>query len=406
MAAAEPDFRDYGLHPDMAAAAAPRDRVRCYLSTARVVGQWLSTLLILAVVFGLAFVFGRFLPSPINVVAVGSWLLPAMIGVRWVLKRSYGSVELDGDRLTLQHLYTRSTVERSVDEIDRITAIAMSGGEASAAITNKMLGRIRAYDVHFRDDKTPLRISRADPAMTNARELLEGIVQRMLRHAELEVEVVPFEGRPYVKSIRRTDRELPAEPSVNRPVYLILAIAAGLLVGPICAFWGAQEEERHRIGSVPPHVITLADLVRNGHGGNRHVTVTNYIPHGYASEEKNGSWTNVTVALYPDDVPLQQQRTIPAVLRIKNIGKEANMIAKLRPGRVTGICSESRRKSWGSTLGPTLVNANEGRELAEAWDIDEMTTAPSATFVSTLYSIAYVGFGLAVLLSTAILFRK
>jgi hypothetical protein len=55
--------------------------------------------------------------------------------------------------------------------------------------------------IRFKDHRTPLQVSRADPAMRNARELIEAIVYRMTVMGEVDVEVINLEGRPLVRRI-------------------------------------------------------------------------------------------------------------------------------------------------------------------------------------------------------------
>jgi hypothetical protein len=406
MAAAEPDFRDYGLHPDMAAAAPPREHVHCYLTRGRIVGQWAITLFVASLSAGLCTLFVMFLPSPMRWIAMASAAFTSVVGIDWMVRRSYSSLRLEGNRLLLKQLYTGRSVERSIDDIELLTAIVMSSGEIGNAIANKMLGRFRGFDVRFRDGRTLLRVTRADPAMTNAREFLEGVLQRMSQCGTVAAEVVEFEGRPAVKTIQRSDRELEAEPSFHRLRYLLTALFLSLIVGPMLAFLGAEQQDKYEVGTQPPREITISDLVRKGPGENRHVTLTGYQIDGYVAETKNDSWTSVTVALYPNDPPLQAQREIRAVLELKGIRDELDLKAKLIRGRVTGICAAEPRTRWGETLGPKLVAANGGRTLKEAWYVEEMSAPPSELTVQALLIAAVISFAIAFILTLLVVIRR
>jgi hypothetical protein len=70
-----------------------------------------------------------------------------------------------------------------------------------AHLTEALIGRVRGVEIRFRDKRTPIRISRADPAMTHAKELIEAIAYRMSEIGEIDAEVVEFEGKPLVRRI-------------------------------------------------------------------------------------------------------------------------------------------------------------------------------------------------------------
>jgi hypothetical protein len=105
-----------------------------------------------------------FLPSPMKWIALASAAFTSVVGIGWMVRRSYSSMQLEGNRVLLKQLYTGRQVVRSIDDIEMLTAIVMSSGELSNAIANKMLGRFRGFDVRFRDGQTPIRVTRADPA--------------------------------------------------------------------------------------------------------------------------------------------------------------------------------------------------------------------------------------------------
>jgi hypothetical protein len=241
--------------------------------------------------------------------------------------------------------------------------------------------------------------------MTNAQELIEGVLYRMAQVGELEAEVVNLGGQPLVRNIHWKGEQPAVPPGKALKVWLGCLIVLALLFGTIGAYWGLQEQERHRLGSVPPHEIALASLIQNGPGPNRHVILTGFLPGGYAVETKSGSWTNVWVALFPIGAPPVQGKEIKVVLSSKAVGNEAALGRLLQSGRVTGICSETPRSSWGLTLGPKLVEANQGRQLSSAWWIEEMREPPSAALVTGILA-GSVGCLAAVLILALIVFWK
>ena len=64
MAEQESSFRDFGILP--IGLKPPADRVRCFLSTGRIAGQWIGTVLVASVGVVLAVVFLIFLPAPLS----------------------------------------------------------------------------------------------------------------------------------------------------------------------------------------------------------------------------------------------------------------------------------------------------------------------------------------------------
>jgi hypothetical protein len=61
-----------------------------------------------------------------------------------------------------------------------------------------MFGRIKGFALRFPNVKQGLRIFRADPAMTNVRELLEGVVAKMYECGEVGPEIIDLEGTPLI----------------------------------------------------------------------------------------------------------------------------------------------------------------------------------------------------------------
>jgi hypothetical protein len=59
--------------------------------------------------------------------------------------------------------------------------------------------------IRFRGKPSPFRVARADPAMKNAKELIEAIVFRMSEKGEVDAELIDFEGKPLIRRIHWKD---------------------------------------------------------------------------------------------------------------------------------------------------------------------------------------------------------
>ncbi len=195
-----PDFfRDFGILPY--GKAAPSDRVRAFLPWGHVIGQYLATGLMSAFGLGIAVLFALTLPFPFNLPAAVAAI--ALFGslVYFVTRNDYGWVELEGDVIRAKHLYTRRIVERPLEEIHDLLTLVIQVRTLTVVLTEAWLGRIRGVEIRFRDRRTPLRISRSDPAMRNAKELVEAIIYRMWEIGPVGAEIVPLEGKPLVRRI-------------------------------------------------------------------------------------------------------------------------------------------------------------------------------------------------------------
>src|SRR5262249_3713216 len=135
--------------------------------------------------------------------------------IHLVVHNDYRWVELDGSTLRARHLYTGRTIERSIEDIDSLTTMVYQVGGTITLAIEKLLGRIKGVEIGFRDRRTPLRILRADPAMTNATELIEAVLYRMRQRRELETEIVNWQGQPLVRRVYWKG-EQPAPPRSNK----------------------------------------------------------------------------------------------------------------------------------------------------------------------------------------------
>jgi hypothetical protein len=152
-----------------------------------------------------------------------------------------------------------------------------------------------------------------------------------------------------------------------------------------CFLWKTSKDVRE-IASVPPHEMTLAELIDKGPGPNRHVVVTDYEPGGYAYETKDKGWTQVWIAMFPRQAPRTEIR---AVFSSRTILNENQLRQILGAGRWKGICSTEPRTSWGTVLYDNLVNSNKKMPLKAAWEVEDLREPPSETevFLSWLLGV-------------------
>jgi hypothetical protein len=399
-------FRDSGILPE--GLQPPPERIRSFLSTGRIVGQYIGTGIVSAVGLGFVVLFALTMPLPLGLLGCAAALTGFGAFVYLATHNDYRWIELEGNTLRARHLYTGRTVERSVDEIECLaTMVYLARGHEVVAVAEKLLGRVKGVEIRFRDRRTPLRVVRSDPAMTNARELIEAVCYRMAQVRQLEVEVIDLEGQPLVRNIHWKG-EQPAAPPTKKIWKLVLSalILLALLGGAWFGHEGVQEKERHLVGSVPPHEIPLRSLIQDGPGTNRHVTVTRFRPGGYAVQTlSSGSWTEVWVALFPEGVRPEERKEIKVVLSSKAVRDEAALRRLLEQGHITGICSETPRSSWGTELGPRLVQANPGCQLTSAWSVEEMREPPSAARVTVLLTSSAGCFAAVIVLALLIFWR-
>src|SRR4051812_32184679 len=170
-------FGDFGILPE--SVSPPAGPVRAGFSAGRVAGQYVGTGIVSLVGLGLAGLFFWLLPTPLNLLGGAAAVLAAGALVYLATRRDYRWVELDGRTLRAKHLYTGRVVERRVDDVESLGTMVYPVRTLAVAAVEGVLGRIKGIEVRFRDRRTPLRVMRADPAMTNARALIEAIVYRM-----------------------------------------------------------------------------------------------------------------------------------------------------------------------------------------------------------------------------------
>jgi hypothetical protein len=193
-------FRDFGVIPH--GVSRPAGTVRSYFPWYHVLGQYVMTCLLSGLGIGGMLLFLVTFPFPVNAVVATVPLAGFGALVYFANRNDYLWVELDGDTLRARHLYTGRVIERSVGEIeDLLTVVFLHRSAVEVAIVEAWLGRIRGIKIRFRDGRTPLFVSRTDPAMKNAKELIEAVAYRMSAAGEVDAEMIDFEGTPMIQRI-------------------------------------------------------------------------------------------------------------------------------------------------------------------------------------------------------------
>jgi hypothetical protein len=378
-------FRDFGILPR--GTPPPPETVRSFLSPGRIIGQYIASGLVAAVGLGLATLLALTMPFPLNLLACGAALAGFGTFVHLATHNDYRWIELDGNTLRAKHLYTGRVIERPIADIEALATMVYQIQTTETAVIEALLGRVKGIEVRFRDRRTPLRVLRADPAMTNARELIEAIVFRMALIGELAAEVVDHAGRPIVRYIHWKGERPRPQPGKGLKVSLCCVILMGLMFGPILGMIGVLEHRRLVLSSVPAQVVPLQSLIENGPGTNPHVALTDFRFGGHVIETTNNVWSSVWIALIPTGKPgqpLPEQREEPneikAVVRSGAIKNEEALRQFLLQGQIIGICSDAPGLS-GGTVRTELMKVNAGASLSAAWEIDDLSNPPTEAAV-------------------------
>jgi hypothetical protein len=375
---AEPSltFRDFGILPE--GLPEPPPRVEAFFSTGQVIGQYIFTGIVSALGLGLVVVFALFVPLPLNLLACAA----AVAGFGAVLFRAtrndYGRVVLEGDTLRCTHLYTGRVLERRLSDIENLGTLFLAVGGLQTAVIEGLFGRVKGVVIRFRDGRTPLSIMRADPAMTNAKELIEAILYRMSRIRELDAQIINLDGQPMVRCIHWKG-EPPAPRASDASIIVTCMMFLAGMFGSILAFLGGIEQSTRALVSAPPNAITAAGLIADGPGATRHLTITGFEPGGYVIEtDKAGAWREVWVALFPAGA---ERAEINLVLSTKSVRDVEGLRRLLAGGRVTVLSEAAPSTGW-AKVGPNLVQANNGCQLSSAWRVQEVGDIPSASTVA------------------------
>jgi hypothetical protein len=376
------EFRDFGILPDNL--PEPAANIRCFISPGRIIGQYVSTAIV--VLLGLAWMTAIVMILSLPLSAIGCAATAVAFGawIYLVTRHDYRWIELEGDRLHAQHLYTGCMIDRAVSEIECLETIMIRSKQVEARVVAKLFGRVKGVDVYFNDRHTCLCVRRADPAMTNAEELIQAILYRMQEIGDLECETINVGGQPVVKNTHWKGKLVQSQKKKNCEVLLACLMGLCVVFGPVLGYMGLQEQNRHAVATLPPHELSLQSLIESGPGSNRHVTIADFRHGGYAAESRWGSWTNVWVALFPADLPQNKAQEIKVVLLSKHIADEAALVRLLQLGRITCICSPAPKTRWGATLGPTISESNRGATLSSAWVVEYLDQPPSETFAKSV----------------------
>ena len=217
-------FRDFGIIPDDL--PPPAETIRSYFSGLRLFGQYLTTLLVASLGLGLALLFALKTPWSLSWLACPAALVGFGAFVYLATRNDYGWIELHGNTLRAKHLYTGRMREHAIGDIESLTTIVNLVRRVETVIQEKLLGRVRGMEIRFRGQTASLLVMRSDPAMTNAKELIEAIVYRMRQVGELDYEIVDFAGKPLLRQIAWKGQLQPPRRKSGANVML------GSLIGP------------------------------------------------------------------------------------------------------------------------------------------------------------------------------
>ena len=331
--------------------------MRCFLSTGGVVGQWIGTVLVASVGVVLAVVFLIFFPPPLSLLGAAAAVVAFAAFVHLATHNDYRWIELDGNTLRARRLYTGRIIERPIDEIDCLGTMVYQVGGDTTAVIEGLLGRVKGVEVRFRDQRTPLRVLRADPAMTNAAELIEALLYRMRQQRELDTEIVNWVGKPLVRRVWWKGETPGKPPGKVLKLVLALLIFFALAFGGVCGAVWLRVQDQYEGGKLPPHEIDLRTLIEHGPGANRHVTITGYQPGGYVKKSKGKLWTEVWVALFPAGARPEERREIKVVVSSRQDRRRGRLRQWLRPrtGSPASVPPSRRARRGARRSGPCSV---------------------------------------------------
>ena len=191
-------FCNLGIMPDRL--PPPPERVRATIGRGSSASQWAGVGCFGILFVGMAIPLAIFPPLYIRIVVPVALVLLFVALMLLVFRSSHQWVELDGRTLRAKHFLSRRVVEHSVDDIKEIfTLVNIS---ALPAVSDLLTGgRVRGFEIRFAGAAAPIRVYRADPAMSNARELMEAIVARMAETRKIETEIINLEGTPLVQRL-------------------------------------------------------------------------------------------------------------------------------------------------------------------------------------------------------------
>ncbi|HET6882643.1 MAG TPA: hypothetical protein VFI31_20920 [Pirellulales bacterium] len=193
-------LRMYGIYPQRTLPASVS--VRSRLTTGNIIGQWIAFVL-----FGVGpILLGLLLLTVVPVwqvrLGLGGFFCAFGLFVGYFIAHDVNEwVELDGDKLRWKHLFTRQVNECGIGEIDAIVTLTLALRTLAVRIAENIFGRIKGFELRVAGKRSPVRVFRADPAMTNVRELIEAAVTKMYEHGEVIPEIIDFEGAPLIRRL-------------------------------------------------------------------------------------------------------------------------------------------------------------------------------------------------------------
>jgi hypothetical protein len=193
-------LRTYGIVPKRS--EPPRQAIRSRLTGVNIFGQWLAFLMFGVSPLLLAILL--LIVVPILEVRLGLAAFFGFFGlvVGFLIARDVNEwVELDGNLIRWKHLFTRLVDERPVSELESIETLTLAFRTPTVKIVEGMYGRIKGFEFRFANMKQGIKIFRADPTMTNVRELLEGVISRMYENGEVVPVIKDFEGTPLIRRL-------------------------------------------------------------------------------------------------------------------------------------------------------------------------------------------------------------
>jgi len=355
--------------------------------------------LLSALGIGLAILLAMTMPRPLNLLGCAASLATFGMMAFLATHNDYRWVELDHEILRAKHFYTGRIIERPVNGIEYLGMIVRPVRRSETVAVEALLRRAKGVEIRFRDRRTPLRILRSNPAMTNARELIEALLFRMAEIREVEPEIIDIAGKPLQCNIHWKGEKPKIVSDTLLKVRLTCLAFLGLMAGSLQGAAGLQKQRLQVLGSVPPREVRLQTLIETGPGTNPHVTVTDFDFGGYATDD-----TTAWIALFPLSAtgatdapptePVAQGSEIKAILRCSKIADDAALRAVLRKERVTGLCSDVQT-GFRSTLKSNLIKVNPGCRLGSVWEIEQLESPPSAESVRTTFVHSALCFGLA-----------
>jgi hypothetical protein len=176
---------------------------------------------------------------------------------------------------------------------------------------------------------------------------------------------------------------------------LMGAIAViGILVGPGLAYITFQRQKVMDMGKPEPHVLSVADLGKNGPGENIHVKITDFeFGENFAYKEKGGSWTALCLAAFPKG-KRNDAKALRVVVRTTRVRNEQELRDfKTRP-EIQGVVVNSIYE-WESDKN-YMKQAYPGVDTTRVWVVQENYTFPNQSEIKTMYTTSSGIVGLAV----------